>query len=259
MKINVNITSIVFLILLKVGLVFAQFDYTEFDTLLQKFIEGNSVKYSELLEEKVTLFNFTDELSKVSPRSHPERFKSRNEQLAYWINAYNAYILKIIVEHYPVESIKDINFIGFTVWLTTNNLGGEEISFKSLEDDIIREEFKDPRIHFAINCASYSCPPLVNRAYLPETLDDQMDKSTILFINNEENFRIDEEEGIIYLSSIFDWYDDDFFDWLREIKNIEEPHILDYIKLYFKGTMKDEWYNLDIEFYDYNWQLNDIK
>jgi hypothetical protein len=197
-------------------------------------------------------------MSEFSPNSHPENFKSENEQLAYWINAYNAFILKIIMENYPVESIKDINFIGFTIWLNKNLIGGEEISFKSLEDDIIRDRFKDPRIHFAINCASFSCPPLKDRAYYPEILDKQMNESTISFINDKNNFWIDEDESIIYLSSIFDWYENDFINWLNKNKNIEEPHLLDYIKLYYDGEIKEKLYELDIEFIEYNWQLNDI-
>jgi hypothetical protein len=238
---------------------YSQFNYSPLDELVGMYVQGNSVNYSKLLKDKEKLISFTDSLATISPNSHPERFKTRNEQLAYWINAYNAYILKIIIENYPVDSIKDIKFIGFTVWLHKNTLGGEEISFKSLEDDIIRDMYQDPRIHFAINCASVSCPPLRNKAYFPGTLDQQMDESTSIFINDTNNFRIAEEEGKIYLSSIFDWYDDDYIDWLREKMDIEEPHILDYIKVYYKGQFNEEWYDYDIEFLEYDWSLNDIK
>ena len=173
--------------------VFSQFDYSKFDSLLHKIVRGNNVNYSKLLDNQEILITFTNKMSEISPDSHPDEFKSKNEQLAYWINAYNAFILKIIMENYPVESIKDINFIGFTVWLNKNLIGGEKISFKSLEDDIIRERFEDPRIHFAINCASFSCPPLKNKAYFPEILNKQLDESTRSFINDKNNFRIDED------------------------------------------------------------------
>jgi hypothetical protein len=235
----------------------SQFDYSEFDQLLQKYVVEKRVLYSQLLEEKEKLFRFTNLLAQVSPISDPEMFKDNNEKLAYWINAYNAFILKIIIEHYPIKSIKDINFVGFTVWLTKNNIGGEDISFKSLEDDIIRGEFHDPRIHFALNCASISCPPLQDRAFLPDLLDDQLDESTKSFINDMNNVRINDERGVLYLSSIFDWYEDDFIDWLHENKELEDPHLLDYIKLYYDGQIIDEWYENDIEFLDYNWNLND--
>ena len=257
MKIYLILLQIAILFLLKVNDVYSRIDYTEFDLLLQKIVSGNSVDYNQLLKEKETLKSFTNILAEISPDSHPDMFKTENQKLAYWINAYNAFILKIVIENYPVESIKDINFIGFTVWLNKNLIGGEEISFKSLEDDIIRARFKDPRIHFAINCASFSCPPLKNRAYFPEKLEIQLDESTNSFINNKNNFKIDEQEQTIYMSSIFDWYRNDFIDWLHKNKNIKEPHLLDYIKLYYDGQINEKFYTLDIEYLDYNWRLNE--
>ena len=255
---NLTKLFVLILLLLNVNTVYSQFDYSDFDSLLHKIVRGNSIDYSQLLEKKENLTTFTNRMSALSPDSHPENFKSENEQLAYWINAYNAFILKIIMENYPVDSIKDINFIGFTIWLNKNLIGGEEISFKSLEDDIIRDRFKDPRIHFAINCASFSCPPLKNRAYYPEILDKQMDESTRSFINDKNNFWIDEEQGIVYMSSIFDWYENDFIDWMNKNKNSEEPHLLDYIKLYYNGEIEEKLYAMDVEFIEYNWQLNDV-
>jgi len=257
MRQNIFNILVSILFLLGVNSAQSQIDYSDFDLLLQKVVKGNNVNYSKLLENKDLLFSFTNILSEISPDTHPENFKSKNEQLAYWINAYNAFILKIVVENYPVESIKDIYFIGFTIWLHKNMIGGEEISFKSLEDDIIRDRFQDPRIHFAINCASFSCPPLKSKAYISEILEKQLDESTRSFINDENNFRIDKEQGKVYLSSIFDWYDDDFFEWLHNIKNNQEPHLLDYIKLYYDGQITEEFYTWVIEFTDYNWQLND--
>jgi hypothetical protein len=254
---NLLIVFVPIYFLLNINSAFSQFDYSGYDSLLQKYVAGKSVNYKQLLIEQDKLLNFTTKLSQISPKSHPENFKTNKEQLAYWINAYNACILKLILENYPVESIKDINFIRFTVWLKKNEIGGDEISFKSLEDDIIRDGFKDPRIHFAINCASFSCPPLINRAYFPDSIENQMEESTKSFVNDENNFRVDEEEKTLYLSSIFDWYDDDFYDWLRIEKNIEEPHILDYIQLYYNNQIRDEWYSFEIDFFDYNWQLND--
>ena len=111
MKQILIITITVLLFLLNTNSVYSQIDYSEFDTLLHKYVKGNSVKYSQLIEEKDRLLLFTEKLSEVSPKSHPLYFKSENEQLAYWINAYNAFILKIIVENYPVESINEINIL----------------------------------------------------------------------------------------------------------------------------------------------------
>jgi len=235
-----------------------KFNYKLFDDLLNKYVEGDKVNYKGLIKEKDDLFKFTDQLAKISPDSHKEMFPLPNDKLTYWINAYNAYILETIVKDYPVKSIKDINFIGVTIWLNKNLLGGEKISFKSLEDDIIRERFKDPRIHFAINCASASCPPLINEAYLPEKLNEQIDRSTKKFVNNKYNFKVDENKKVIYISAIFDWYEDDFIDWLKlEYPKIKNPEILDYIKIYYNDTIKTEWFEFDIEINDYDWSLNE--
>ena len=235
-----------------------KFDYGLLDSLLNKYVDGEKVNYKGLVNEKENLFRFTEQLAKISPDSHQELFITRNEKLAYWINAYNVYILQTIVEDYPVESIKDINFIGVTVWLNKNSLGGEKISFKSLEDDIIRERFKDPRIHFAINCASASCPPIINEVYLAKKLDMQMEGSTKGFINNRNNFYVDENKKVIYISAIFDWYEDDFIDWLKiEHPQNKNPVILDYIKIYYNDTIKQDWYEYDLEVNDYDWSLNE--
>ena len=247
------------MVLFSFSLIAQTVDYTGYNKLLNKYVKTKTVDYKGLKSEKDILLKFTRFLEEKSPDSHPGEFTTDSDKLAYWLNAYNAFILTLIVENYPVESIKDINFIGFTVWLNKNLIGGEKISFKSLEDDIIRSRFGDPRIHFAINCASASCPPLAASAYLPEQLDKQLNASAIFFINDSTNFFVDESNQTIYMSSIFDWYDDDFLTWLENEKGIEEPDLLDYIAIYIKSGVRDEWRGYDIEFFDYDWSLNDIE
>jgi hypothetical protein len=237
--------------------IFAQIDYAQYDSLLKETVINKTVDYKKLQQSRNILDNFTKQLEKVSPDSHPDLFQDRNSELAYWINAYNAFILKKIVDNYPVESIKDINFIGFTIWLDKNIIGGEKISFKSLEDDIIRDRYKDPRIHFAINCASISCPALVNRAYLPDQLDWQLDASTVAFINDSNNVWLNHQDQQIYLSAIFNWYESDFTDWLAAERQIEDPQLIDYLKIYYNVSIDSAWYEYKIEFLDYNWGLND--
>lgn len=167
------IISIFVILIVATALPAQSVDYSEYHQLLVKHVKLKNVDYQGLIADKDILLKFTQSLGKKSPDSHPSEFPAKDLQLSYWINAYNAFILKIIIENYPVESIKDINFIGFTVWLTKNLIGGEEISFKSLEHDIIRERFRDPRIHFAINCASASCPPIAPFAYVHSELENQ--------------------------------------------------------------------------------------
>jgi len=245
----------VFLLIHATG--FAQFDFSLYNMLLKKYVHGNKVDYKSFLSEKELLFDIAAQMGKISPDSHPEQFQTEQQKLAYWINAYNVFILKIILEKYPVDSIKDINFLGFTVWLNKNLIGGKKISYKSLEDDIIRGRFNDPRIHFAINCASTSCPPLLNEAFLPEKLEEQLEKTTINFINDTANVYINNENNKIYLSAIFNWYEDDFTSWLKKNRNIDEPVIIDYIKIYHVAASKIKWHKYDIEYFEYDWDLND--
>jgi hypothetical protein len=252
------ILVLILLISLSLSLFAQNFDYTSYNLLLEKYVKGNQFDYHGLINDKNILIKFTDLLGEKSPDSHPADFPNDADKLAYWINAYNAFILKIIVENYPLESIKDINFIGFTVWLDKNLIGGKEISFKSLEDDIIRERFADPRIHFAINCASASCPPLAASAFLPAKLEQQLEERTNTFINNADNFFVDEENQTIYMSSIFDWYNDDFLNWLQKKKRIKDPDLLDYIDIYLKDGIDSKWRSYDQKFNDYDWSLNDI-
>ena len=235
----------------------AAIDYTKFDQLLKKYVHDQRVDYTGLLTEKDKLLQFTQLLGTISPDSHPEEFPTDAHKLAYWINAYNAFILQLIIEHYPVASIKDINFIGFTVWLHRNITGGEEISFKALEDDIIRARFRDPRIHFAINCASVSCPPLAASAYQPVLLNKQLDTMTTAFINDPANFHVDELNRTIYLSAIFNWYENDFLTWLSTEKGYAAPTLLDYIALYYSGPVSRKWDEFELIYYEYDWSLND--
>jgi hypothetical protein len=232
--------------------------YEDYDALLNKYVHHKDVKYAKLLSEKSKLDEFINVLGTISPDSHPDQFPSRNEKLAYWINAYNASILKLILDNYPVKSIKSINLIGVTVWWKKTRLGGEKISFKALEDKIIRDRFRDPRIHFAINCASKSCPPLLNEAFLPGSLENQLNERTHTFINDSSNFYIDKKNRMIYMSSIFDWYKNDFLEWLKKDKEFSNPTLIDYITLYFDGIIPSEISTYDIVYSDYDWNLNDF-
>lgn len=250
-------SALLFLLLCSVGSAQNQNpDWDLFGQLLQKYVQGNRVDYNGLIADQEQLFKITDQLSVKSPDSHPDEFKTDSDKLAYWINAYNAFILKKIVENYPVESIKDINFIGVTIWLDKNLVGGKKISFKSLEDKIIRERFRDARIHFAINCASISCPPLQNFAYRGDKLDFQLDLAAKKFINNKNNIKIDVSNQKIYISAIFDWYEEDFLEWEHQGRKITGDHILDYIKLYYDGEINADYYDFELIPMEYDWGLN---
>ena len=157
-------------------------DHTQWDNLLKKHVsqEGN-VNYKGFIADKTLLEEYLGLLS-TNP---PNKTWTKEEQLAYWINAYNAFTVKLIVDHYPVRSIKDIKkgvvFIN-SVWdMEFFTIGGKKMNLNDIEHGIIRKEFKEPRIHFAVNCASLSCPPLRNEAFTASQLDEQLSDQTKFF------------------------------------------------------------------------------
>jgi len=179
--------------------------------------------------------------------SHPnDKNWSEDEQLAYWINAYNAFTVKMIVDHYPVASIKDIKkgipFVN-TVWdIKFINIEGHEYDLNNIEHGIIRKQFDEPRIHFAVNCASISCPKLLNIAFDAERLDAQLTQAARGFLADTSRNKVSEKK----VSSIFSWFSGDFKD--------KAGSIVKFINLYAPTPIPED---SELEFLDYNWQLNE--
>ena len=179
----------------------------------------------------------------------PSNNWSENEKLAYWINAYNAFTVKLIVDNYPLESIKDLNPIlniptVYTVWTKKwFKIGDEDFSLDKIEHDILRKEFKEPRIHFVINCASFSCPVLRPEAFKAEKIETQLVEQTKAFINDPDRNRITKDK--LELSKIFSWFDGDFK---------EGQTLIQFLNKYSKVKISK---SADIDFMDYEWSLND--
>ncbi|HSJ67025.1 MAG TPA: DUF547 domain-containing protein, partial [Anditalea sp.] len=174
---------------------------------------------------------------------------SENEQLAYWINAYNAFTVKLIVDNYPVKSIQDLHPLFKiplinTVWHKKFfQIGGEDTSLDQIEHKILRKEFNEPRIHFAINCESVSCPPLRNEAYVAEKLEKQLEEQGRIFINNLPYNKINADK--VEISSIFKWFKGDF---------TKNGSIIDYLNKFSKVQISS---NAKISHLEYNWGLNE--
>jgi hypothetical protein len=210
-------------------------DYAGLDSLLQKYVsDAGKVNYKGLKGDKAALDAFCQYLGE-----HPAQDDwSREEQMAYWINAYNAFTLKLVVDNYPTKSI--LNFDGGKTWdVKRIALGGKKYSLNQIENDILRPRFKDPRIHFAINCAAKSCPPLLNRAYTPASLDSVLEKRTRDFITNPEYNTISTSKASV--SKIFEWYAADFGDLKK------------YLNKYATVQLKSA---AAITFREYDWALN---
>lgn len=161
--------------------------HARFDDLLKRHVRSNGeVDYKSLKKDASTLNAYLDELK----RSRGLTAWSLDQRLAFYINAYNAFTLKVIVDRYPIESIKDLNPLiaipGYhTVWTKKFiDLDGQKLSLDDIEHNILRKQFNDPRIHFAINCASRSCPHLRSEAYVAGKINVQLEDQAKRFINN---------------------------------------------------------------------------
>lgn len=206
-----------------------------FDKLLNKYVTAAGlVDYSALKSNVAQLDAYiaTLETSNISSTW------SREEKLAFWINAYNAYTIKLILNNYPVQKITDLH--GGKPWdHKWIKLDGKTLSLNNIENDIIRPTFKDPRIHFAVNCAAKSCPPLLNAAFEPSTLSAQLESQTKKFINNPKYNTLD--KSAITVSKIFDWYGVDFGD------------VATYIAKYASTIVKP---SATVSYSEYDWSLN---
>ncbi|MBT8333474.1 MAG: DUF547 domain-containing protein [Desulfobacterales bacterium] len=251
----------------------AQFSYTSYATLLRTNVsERGLVDYQALSKNQQELDRFYAQIAQQSPDSHPHLFPTQHDQLAYWINAYNATVIKGVLEYYPISSVEAVKPPALLFFFPSKSgffffnrfiYGGRETSLYYLENKVIRERFEDPRFHFALNCASSSCPKLPRTPFLPETLAKQLDQETRRFINNEQNVRFDATNQTLYLSAIFKWYEEDFSHWLHAHHPELSPTLTSYVLLYFDpetaASIKREQAELKIEFIDYDWALNDTR
>ena len=212
--------------------------HTAWNILLKEFVnEKGDVAYARFKTKEKELNNYLDYLSKNSPATN----WSHNETLAYYINLYNAATVALILENYPIKSIKDI----WRPWGQDRvKVGDKTISLGDIEHKILRK-MNEPRIHFAINCASFSCPKLVNEAYTPDKMEKQLQAATFNFINDPSKNKI--TKNSLELSAIFKWYKSDF---------TEKRSLITYLQPYTKITLKED---AKISYVSYDWQLNERK
>jgi len=204
------------------------------------------VDYKGFIREKPKLEKYLKLLSENAP---DRKTWSKNEQLAYWINVYNAFTVKLIVDFYPTKSIRDLGPrikipLIKDVWhYKFFKIAGVEMSLDEVEHSILRKEFEEPRIHFAINCASVSCPPLLNEAFVAVNLENQLTRVTTTFINDPTRNKISSQSA--QLSSIFSWFKGDF---------TKKGTLIEFLNRYSKVKISA---NARISFLDYNWNLNE--
>ena len=216
------------------------------DELLKKHVDAKGmVDYEGFIRDKAQLQKYLDLLSNTPPNT---KTWSEAEQLAYWINAYNAFTVKLIADNYPVKSIEDLHpTINIpmvnTVWHKKFfKIGGRESSLDEIEHKILRKQFEEPRIHFAIVCASYSCPPLRREAFTASALNKQLDEQAVSFINDPSRNKLGADNA--QLSKIFSWFSGDF---------TKNGTLVAYINRYARTKLKP---NAKISYLEYDWKLN---
>jgi hypothetical protein len=216
----------------------AAVDHSGWDALLQKHVsaEGN-VNYEAMQAD----FADVDMYLALLGAGIPDATWSREDAMCYWINAYNAYTVKLILDNYPLESITNLD--GGEVWKREwIDIAGTTYSLNAIENDILRPTYNDARVHFAINCASYSCPRLWNKAFTPENLEAQLEVLAKEFVNDAKRNTLSADAPEI--SSIFTWYEADF---------IADGTVIDFLNKYAEIPVNAD---ATIGYMEYDWNLN---
>ncbi len=230
------------------GTIAEPIDHRVWDRLLQRYVKPspdgvNRVDYAALKQnDAATLKRYLGRMQSVEITQYP-----RGEQFAYWVNLYNAATVEVIIENYPLETIRDIGIIGEGPWKDKIlTVAGKPLSLDDIEHGILRPIFKDVRVHYAVNCASMGCPNLATRAYTASTLEAMLGEAATAYVNHPRGFA--RVEGELVASSIYDWYGSD---WGGQSAVLE--HARKYATPQTMEVLGDA---TTINKFDYDWSLN---
>lgn len=255
---------VLLLALLFSGLLQAQtFDHQHhaWTQLLERHVAWRSnghasvVDYAGFQQDMDELKAYLSQLSAVMPDEY--RRWQASQRLAFLINAYNAFTVKLVADHYPVDSIKDIGGLFSSPWRQAFiPLLGQTLTLDQIEHGLIREPgtFDEPRIHFAVNCASIGCPALRDEAFVAERLNEQLEDSQLRFLSDRSRNRYDPIRQRVQISRIFDWYGDDFSKKWGSLDNYLNQHLQPLSNPSGQHVPPEK---LRIEYLDYDWDLND--
>lgn len=225
------------------------FDQSRFDQVLKTYVNDKGLVDYNGIAGDAQFSAYMEALETADPDA-----MSRDGQLAFWINAYNAVTIDRVIKWKPKKSVRETLIPGVwtsTKFFTTRDhiVAGKRLSQDDIENDILRKQFKDPRIHFAIVCASSGCPPLPRFAYTPENVQAKLEEETRKYINSDRGTRIDAADNTLYLSKLFDWYKGDF--------EFKSGSVLNFIKPYLnEKTLKFLERRPQIAYLEYDWSLN---
>lgn len=228
-------------------------DYGILDAVLKKHVRHDgTVDYAGVKADSPRLSRFINQLASVSPDSHPQLFPKREARLAYWINAYNASVLHAFSKDYPEKRLRLKGILGKAQFFyrQKHTFGGARRSLDDIETNSMRRGRKEPRIHFAIVCASASCPWLSREAYLPEKLEQQLEAQARRYFEQDRNFRLDINRNEVWLPRIFDWFRGDFG---------RDGEVLAFVARYRpKETEQLKQRRWKIRYFPYDWSPNDV-
>lgn len=217
-------------------------EHTSFTELLQKHVKPNGVNYKSLKSDKDKLEQYLKDLEKVSVSEINDW--SGYQQLSYFINLYNAATLNLVLENYPISSFKDEVGGDNGPWkLPIVKTLGKTYTLDQIEHELIRKNYAEPRIHFALNCASAGCPPLRNEAFISVKLAEQLTEQTKNFLADKKTNNY--SNGTLTLSPIFDWFKDDFIKSSGTVQSFVDPFF------------KEDTSKATIKYSDYGWSLNE--
>lgn len=225
------------------------FDHSKFDQALKKYVDDKGlVDYNSIAKDS----GFSEYVQSLQD-ARVEEF-SRDGQLAFWINGYNAVTIDKVIKKKPKKSVRETFIPG--VWTATkfftsreHIVAGKRLSQDDIEHEILRKQFKDPRIHFAIICASMGCPPLPRIAYTEENVQTRLEEETQKYLNSPRGTRIDRAENTLHVSKLFDWFATDFIQ--------KSGSTLAFMRLYLnEETLSFSERDPKISYLEYNWALN---
>jgi hypothetical protein len=247
----------------------AGFSHAVLEQLLEQYVDDQgNVDYDRWhrnRSDRESLEQYLAAVSKFSPQAAAERFAKRSDELAYWLYAYNAYVIRSVLEHWPLESVTDVRApieavkgLGF-FYRQRFVFGGEVLSLYAVEHEKILATFRDPRIHFVLNCASESCPVLRPELPVGDELEQLLVSATIDFVNDPRNVHVNHEKQQIILSTIFKWYRNDFLNDLRRRGRPVERGVVDYIAETATAELRadiEAAAGYELVFEDYDWAIN---
>lgn len=249
------------------------FAYDDYAVVLKNYVDDEGmVNYKKLKTEAQMLESFIAAMGKLDPNSYSKW--NERQKIAFWLNAYNAFTLKAIIDNYPIKpdffksmyysknSIRQIDGVWDKI---TFNVLGQKLTLEHIEHKILREKFNEPRIHMAMVCAAMGCPPLRNEPYTGKKLDQQIDDQSRKFLANPEKFRFDSLKRVLHISPILNWFGDDFIKITTKKKPFiqysnKEAAILEFVSKYLAedhAFFKPSKRAIRIKYLDYDWSLNE--